>query len=186
MNKKEFEQIELSSFLQECINEQKEIGLHPLNNIEIYFNVDPITNFKCPNGIQGTACFDIANNRTFILVRKKSFLIMSTEQRKRLIHHELIHCNMNEDNKPINHLKDGELFFRYSKLIQNKYHISPLETYHQSCFDYNEKTINYNASFVCHECGYISHFMYDDTADNDLNKKCPNCGHQLVFKKRLV
>lgn len=183
MNKREKEELELHNLLQECIEEQLVIGLTPKENIEIYFNIDPITKFKCPTGIQGAACFDTENNRVFILLRKRSYLIMPYEQRKRLIHHELIHCNLNKNNMPINHIKDSKLFSNYSKLIENRYHINPLETYHQSCFDYKNKIIKHNASFICDECGYISHFVFDDSANNNLNKKCPNCGHQLTFKK---
>lgn len=185
MNKKEKEQKELNELLKECINEQINVGLKPIANIEIYFNFDSISKSRCSSNVIGTTCFDLKNSRTFILIRRKYFGLLSIAQKKRLIHHELIHCNLNEKGEPINHINDGMLFSECSQKIDEAYHINPMETHHKSCFDFESGKVDYNYTFTCRCCGYKSHFVLKNESTNvDFNKSCPNCGKKLIYEKK--
>ena len=182
MNKKEKEQLELNNLLQECINEQLKIGLHPALNIEIYIEKDPITGSKCSN--DSHACADIYDDtkRKVILIKRKSYNTYPINELKALIHHELIHLNLKKNGNIIQHIDDWAEFKKLSEKINKFYKINPLSSYEVECF--KEKKIRYNGIARCNNCGFISHYLIDYNLDYDFNSECPNCGKKLVYEKK--
>lgn len=180
MNKKDKEQTELNRLLQECIMEQKNIGLCPTDNIEIYIEKDPISNFKCPKKCCG--CCNIFGDRKAILIKRFCFNFYPINELKTIIHHELIHLNLKENNYSIQHIKDWLEFTALSKKINNHYGINPLVSYAPSCFKDNK--INYNGVAKCPRCGLACYYLIDYSLDYSFNGKCSNCGGKLVYKKK--
>ena len=183
MNKKDKEQAELNRLLQECIREQKDVGLCPIDNIEIYFNKDPITGEKCDRNSYGFSAID-KSDRKFIIISKKYFDKMPIKQIKRLIHHELIHLNLNKDGKMLSHHKDWKEISRLSKVIYDNYNINPLGGYGISCFENKSSEPNYNYSSVCKRCGLETYYVLNEGFEYDFDGRCPNCGARLEYKKR--
>ena len=112
MNKKDKEQTELNRLLQECIREQKDVGLIPKDNIEVYFDKDPITGEKSNKTSSAFAMSE--DGRNCIIIKKSYFKKMPTKEIKRLLHHELIHLNATEKDKTIEHKKDWQMFMNLS------------------------------------------------------------------------
>lgn len=183
MNKKEKEQLKLNYLLQKCVDEQKAIGLHPADDIEIYIVKDPVTNSKCPKTSDGCSMVFDDSNRKIILIKRKCFNVYSTVDLKTLIHHELIHLNLKEDGSMIRHKKDWKLFTKIANKIYEVYGINPLESFSLSCYNQNDGTVRYNTIVECGRCGARSFGFLDETKNYNFNKPCPFCGGKLIYKK---
>lgn len=182
MNKKEKEQLEINSLLKECIDEQLRIGLKPAENIEIYLGKDPVTNEKCNKTAYGFSF--VSEGRNVIIIQKNFYKNMPISQIKRLIHHELIHLNLNKKDEAIEHIKDWKKFTELSNKIKTAYDINPLLGYTVDCF-INKKSIpTYNCLSFCPRCGGGVYFVLDEGKEYDFNGTCPNCGEKLVYEKR--
>lgn len=184
MNKKEKEQLELNNLLQECINEQKAIRLKPADDIEIYINKDPMTNFMCPRDSFGFGNIYKDTKRKIILIRRMCFDKYPKSELKGLIHHELIHLNLKKDGTPISHYRDWELFTKLSELIKEKYNIDPLKTYDVSCFENKKSIPKYNLFSFCPRCGLKNYFNLENDAEYKFDNECSNCGKKLIYEKR--
>ena len=182
MNKKEREQLKLNNLLQECINEQRAIGLTPKNNIEIYFSKDPITKERCRKNSSAFAVSE--NDRNFIIISRKYFERMPYKEIKRLLHHELIHLNSIKKNKIIKHIRDWKKFTELSNKVCESYDINPLNNYSIDCFENKNSIPKYNYVIKCPKCGSKTYFMLDDNIEYDLNIKCHNCGTKTNVEKK--
>lgn len=176
--------LELNRLLQECIAEQKAIGLSPKEDVEIYFSVDPKTKEK-PLRNTGAMVMIDDDDRSFIVITKKYFNVLPTKHIKRLIHHELIHLN-SKDNDLIYHKKDWQKYNELSNKIYQAYNINPLETFSLKCFKEKNDIPKYNYIAKCPRCSLISHYLLDKNIEYNFNIKCHNCGKKLIIKKRLV
>lgn len=183
MNKKEKEQLKLNNLLQECIDEQKAIGLRPADNIEIYIGKDPTTNTRCPKTSDGYSVAFDESKRRVVLIKRKCFDVYSTMNLKTLIHHELIHLNLKDDGSMIRHKKDWKLFTKIANEIHKAYGINPLESFSLSCYDESDGSIRYNTIAECYRCGARSFGFLDETKNYNFNNPCPFCGGKLIYKK---
>lgn len=176
------DEIEINKLLQECIAEQKAIGLTPKDNIEIYFSVDPKTKEK-PARNTGAVAFIDNDNRPVIVVTKISYKKLPTKYLKVLLHHELIHLNSSENGKLIQHKRDWQKYTELSNKIYQTYDINPLESYSLECFENKDSIPRYNCVASCPRCGLVSYYLIDKIEDYNLNIRCHNCGKKLIIKK---
>lgn len=183
MTKKEREQLKLNQLLQECIDEQKAIGLHPADNIEIYIQKDPITGLSCPNDIYGYGGVHIPTGRRIILIRRKCFDKYPKNELKSLVHHELIHLNLKNDGLIIQHIDDWDLFTELANKIYKTYNINPLEKYSLACFEKKNSIPRYNCTSICPRCGLKSHYVINNDIEYSFDGKCSNCGHDFTYEK---
>lgn len=185
MTKKEKVQAKLNKLLEECVKEQKAIGLHPTNNIEIYIGRDPNSGSRCSKYSDGCS-FVLENlNKAIILINRKCYDAYSNSNilLKCLIHHELIHLNLKEDGRMIKHNDDWELFTELANRINTAYDIDPLSSYDVSCWNNDKCSPTYNTVAECNKCGAKSFMFLDENKNYKLNKSCPFCGGKLTYKK---
>lgn len=149
MRKSEKELNELRKLVNECVEEQKRIGLNPVDGIEIYFGVDPVSKHK-PNSTSDAISIFRTNGTAAIVVKKKMYDIFDAKKRKELIHHELIHLNL-INGQPIRHKYNWKEFSDCCKKVLDAYGIDPSVAYSQTCFDDNGK-FRYNRYTVCPKC----------------------------------
>lgn len=181
MNKKEKEQLKLNSLLQECIDEQLKISLKPTDNIEIFLGQDPVTKEKCNK--TAYAFSFVFEGRNVIVVSRTFYNKTPISEIKRIIHHELIHLNLNEKGEITEHIKDWEKFSELSNKIKKAYGINPLFGYTIDCFENKNSMPKYSCVSTCPRCGGGVHFVLDKTKEYDFNGICPNCGKKLIYKK---
>ena len=179
-NKKELEN--LRELVKECIEEQEKIGLHPANNIEVYFGQDPITKHR-PNSTSDAISVFRSDGTIAIVFKKNIYDIYDIQKKRELIHHELIHLNL-INGKPIRHKYDWKEFSIRCQMVFNAYGIDPSVVYSKDCF-HDKNNFKYNRYTVCPRCGrktynYISKdskFFYTWKTTN-----CGNCGAEVEVK----
>lgn len=174
----------VEELLKECIEEQKQIGLMPIDKIEIYLGSDPITKTRCPSNIQAFSIIGKENERSVIIVQKKYFNSINLLQKKSLIHHELIHLNIFNNKRGIEHIKDWKDFAKISEKIKAKYGYDTLANYDIECFKYNQEIPFYNNYCVCPNCGNKTYYVLNKNKKYNFNGNCHNCGHKLIYKQR--
>lgn len=184
MNNEEKEQTKLNKLLQECIEEQNNIGLRPINGVKAYFK-EPITKTKCPQKLGATTAHIEGSDDIFILVNENFFKLMPSKYKKALLHHELIHCILNKNDEPISHMDDWQEFSEISNKIYEVYGFRPIDTYTPDCFSGENKTIEYTDYSSCPRCGHVSYYNFKKRSRYKTRDKCPNCGYELE-KKRLT
>lgn len=171
---KEKELNSLKRLVDECIVEQKSIGLHPVVN-NVFFNYDPESRIKIGNKLGATIC-NIKTNSITLIFKRTYFDKIPSNVKKELIHHELIHANL-QDGKTISHITNWREFSKISKKIKEAYEIDPLVTYTSDCFA-NDKQIRYNRFINCPNCGSKKYFYHETGSGKWGSKttKCNNCG----------
>ena len=171
---KEKELNSLKRLVEECMAEQKSIGLRPVVN-NVFFNYDPESHIKIGNKLGATICNTETNSVTLIF-KRTYFDKIPLSVKKELIHHELIHVNL-QDGKTISHITNWREFSKISKKIKEAYGIDPLVTYTSDCFT-NDKQIRYNRFTNCPNCGSENYFYHEAGSGKWDSKttKCNNCG----------
>ena len=114
MNKRK-ELNSLRTLVDECITEQKTIGLNPVVN-NVYFDYDPESHIKIGNKLGATICNTKTNSVTLIF-KRTYFDKIPLNVKKELLHHELIHANL-RDGKTISHITNWRDFLEISKKNQ--------------------------------------------------------------------
>lgn len=112
---KEKELNSLRKLVDECMAEQKAIGLHPVVN-NVYFNYDPESHIKIGNRLGATIC-NIKTSSITLLFKKTYFDKIPSSVKKELVHHELIHANL-RDGKTISHITNWRDFLEISKKLK--------------------------------------------------------------------
>ena len=118
MKKNEKELNDLRNLVNECIEEQKKIGLNPVVN-NIYFDYDPKSRIKIGNRLGATICNTESSYITLIF-KKAYYSIIPLNIKKELIHHELIHANL-KNGRTISHITNWKEFSNMSNKIKKAY-----------------------------------------------------------------
>ncbi len=183
MNKKEREQLKLNNLLQECIAEQKAIGLNPVDGIEIYIQKDPISKYSCSRKSYGFSTIEKRTKRKVMLMRRKCFDKYPIHELKSLIHHELIHFNLKENGELTGHGSDWELYTNMSKKVYEAYGFNALETYMAECYKTKDSIPRYNCIVNCSRCGLKNYLFLEEDVEYNFLKRCPNCNKKIIIKK---
>lgn len=183
MTKKEKDQLKLNNLLQECIDEQLKIGLHPADNISIYIYKDPETGVVCPREATGYSALYKNSPKKIILIKRNCFEKYPKSELKCLIHHELIHLNLKEDGDLTKHRRDWKKFAELSQKVYEAYGIDPLESHSISCYKDKKSLPKYNCSSICPRCGLKCHYIINEEIKYNCDIYCSNCGHKLNIEK---
>ena len=174
------DEIKLHELLQECIEEQKKIGLTPKENTEIYLSMDPKTKERPRKRTAAFAMID-DDGRPFIVITKIHFKVYPIWYVKSIIHHELIHLN-SSDNKLIRHRRDWEKYTELANKIYEAYGVNPLITYDDKCFKTKESLPEYNCIGECPRCGAKNYYVLREGVEYNPDIWCHNCGVKYIMK----